>query len=113
MDLIKEIFSAVISGKNRNLPFPPNPPFPLNPQVSLLGILKLIGINLLIISLRTNNAGKAVFLPHSLSREKTYLQGQDKWLEKIFTPRCASGSIFSSAFSNGTYDFIHFYKQIF
>jgi hypothetical protein len=47
-----------------------------------------------------NNAGKAAFRPHSLRREKTCLQGQDKRLKKISTLRYASGSIFLAALAS-------------
>jgi hypothetical protein len=44
-----------------------------------------------------NNAGKKVFVNRSLCSTKTCLQGYNKRLKKISTPRYASGSIFLAA----------------
>jgi hypothetical protein len=58
------------------------------------------GINHLFSASAQNSAGKAAFLPHSLSREKHACKGIASGLKKISTPRYASGSIFLAALAS-------------
>jgi hypothetical protein len=55
--------------------------------------------------------GKRVFVNRFLCSTKTRLQGKDKRLKKISTPRYASGSIFLAVLASAAAT-LHFYKGL-